>query len=291
MYLGYYDQSSPEAMGWTIKQLAEHGVDFMKVTWMPPYDKNATKSAYIGGTFMDAYFNCEYANQMPFMIMWENSSDNNTADEMINHFAPYWIEYYFKNDNYFKIDGRPVFQIYSPSSFVNCSGGAEKCKTAIELFRQMSIDAGAGDPIVISAYDEILADTIGCEAAIPYWLGGASDFSDNAYKTAEKTESLDITTYPVMGSGVADFGKDAMLTPQEFKAQITDLKNNYYTRYNNVGPLGNMLMLETYDEYTEGHWLAPSAKYGFGYLDAVREVFTSNTAHTDSVPTAAQSLK
>jgi uncharacterized repeat protein (TIGR02543 family) len=287
-YLGYYDQDSPEAIDWTIKQLAEHGVDFMKVTWFPPYDKNVTKSAYIGGTFMDAYFNSEYKDQMPFMIMWENSASNNTADEMINHFAPYWIEYYFKNDNYFKIGGRPVFQIYSPSSFVNCSGGAENCKNAIAQFKQMCVNAGVGEPIVISAYDTTLANEIGCEAAIPYWLGGATNFAENAYKMAENASSLGITTYPVMGSGIFDIGKNATLTPQEFKSQLTDLKNNYYTKYNNAGPLGNMLMLATYDEYSEGHWLAPSGLYGFGYLDAVREVFTSNTAHTDTVPTASQ---
>ena len=287
-YLGYYDQSSPEAMDWTIKQLAEHGVDFMKVTWMPPYDKSETKAAFIGDTFMDAYFNCEYASQMPFMIMWENSSDNNTTEEMLNRFAPYWIEYYFKNENYFKIDGRPVFQIYSPSSLVNCSGGTENCKTAIEQFRQMCIDAGVGNPIMVGAYDTSLAAEIGCEASIPYWLVGSSDFAESAYESASSAQGLDITTYPVMGPGVMDHGRNALLTPDEFKEQLIDLKTNYYTEYNNAGPLGNMLMLETYDEYTEGHWLAPSGIYGFGYLDAVREVFTSNGAHTDTVPTAAQ---
>ncbi len=64
----------------------------MKVTWMPRMIRAKQKAAFIGDTFMDAYFNCEYASQMPFMeIMWENSSDNNTTEEMLNRFAPYWI--------------------------------------------------------------------------------------------------------------------------------------------------------------------------------------------------------
>ena len=56
-------------MDWTIKQSLQRAWESIsvKATWMPPYDKSETKAAFIGDTFMDAYFNCEYASQMPFM--------------------------------------------------------------------------------------------------------------------------------------------------------------------------------------------------------------------------------
>ena len=292
-YLGYYDQSSPEAMDWIIKQLAEHGIDFMKVTWCgQPTTAAPVKSAFFGGTFMDAYFNSEYHTQMPFMIMWENVAMNGEAKRLTNNLAPYWIEYYFKNDNYFRINGRPVFQMYSPQAFVSDTekngGTKQDCIDAIASFKKMCIDAGVGDPIMVSAGAEQLSEELGFDAVIPYWLGGGTEFTDNAYKWAETTKDMEITTYPVMGSGVTDISKSMTLNPEQFKEQLVELRDKYFGLYDNVGLLGNMLMLETYDEYSEGHWLAPSAMYGFGYFDAVREVFTSNTQHTDTVPTATQ---
>jgi len=46
-----------------------------------------------------------------------------------------------------------------------------------------------------------------------------------------------------------------------------------------------MLLLDNWNEWGEGHYLAPYREYGFGYLDAVRSVFAPDAGpHEDLVP-------
>jgi hypothetical protein len=49
-----------------------------------------------------------------------------------------------------------------------------------------------------------------------------------------------------------------------------------------------MVMLANWNEFGEGHFLMPSALAGFGYLDALRDVFSAGGPHTDAAPTAQQ---
>jgi len=49
-----------------------------------------------------------------------------------------------------------------------------------------------------------------------------------------------------------------------------------------------VLMLANWNEFGEGHFMMPSTLAGFGYIDALREVFTDGGAHEDAVPTEHQ---
>ena len=46
-----------------------------------------------------------------------------------------------------------------------------------------------------------------------------------------------------------------------------------------------LLLLDNWNEWSEGHYLAPHREYGFGYLDAVRKVFSdAPEEHVDLIP-------
>jgi hypothetical protein len=49
-----------------------------------------------------------------------------------------------------------------------------------------------------------------------------------------------------------------------------------------------VVMLANWNEFGEGHFLMPSTLAGFGYVDALRSVFTHGGAHKDAVPTTHQ---
>jgi hypothetical protein len=49
-----------------------------------------------------------------------------------------------------------------------------------------------------------------------------------------------------------------------------------------------VLMLPNWNEFGEGHFLMPSNLAGFGYVDALRDVFTRGGPHTDPAPDEAQ---
>jgi hypothetical protein len=63
------------------------------------------------------------------------------------------------------------------------------------------------------------------------------------------------------------------LTAEEYRTLLERVKGEMDT----LPPtsLGRrMLLLDNWNEWGEGHYIAPHAQYGFGYLQAVREVFT-----------------
>ena len=49
-----------------------------------------------------------------------------------------------------------------------------------------------------------------------------------------------------------------------------------------------IVLLANWNEFGEGQFLMPSSLEGFGYLDALREVFTNGTNHIDIAPSDAQ---
>jgi hypothetical protein len=46
-----------------------------------------------------------------------------------------------------------------------------------------------------------------------------------------------------------------------------------------------MVMIDNWNEWGEGHYIMPHRQHGFGYLDAIRAVFTeAPAAHEDLIP-------
>ena len=45
-----------------------------------------------------------------------------------------------------------------------------------------------------------------------------------------------------------------------------------------------IIMLDDWNEFGEGHYIAPTQQFGFSYLDVIREVFTINPFHIDLAP-------
>ena len=63
-------------------------------------------------------------------------------------------------------------------------------------------------------------------------------------------------------------------SPAEFKRLLSKIKA--FTDSFPVGSLTrSMLLLDNWNEWAEGHFISPHAAGGFGYLQAVREVFTN----------------
>ena len=90
-------------------------------------------------------------------MKWENSggAGGSTSDEslecFLKHIAPFWIEYYFKDPNYYKIDGRPVVGFYYWWSVGNVFGS--NIKDGIQQFRDLCVESGVGNPILLGDFD------------------------------------------------------------------------------------------------------------------------------------------
>jgi hypothetical protein len=85
-------------------------------------------------------------------------------------------------------------------------------------------------------------------------------------------------------SGWHDEGSIWKIPPAEYKTLLQRAKE--FVRTMPAGQLGSkMLLLDNWNEWSEGHYIAPHKEFGFGYLDAVREVFSSAPKdHVDLLP-------
>ncbi|NBT13839.1 MAG: hypothetical protein EBS56_09715 [Planctomycetia bacterium] len=85
-------------------------------------------------------------------------------------------------------------------------------------------------------------------------------------------------------SGWHDEGSVWSIPPRRFERLLRDAKEiSAALPRDQLG--SRMLLLDNWNEWGEGHFLAPCREHGFGYLDAVRNVFsTAPREHVDLLP-------
>jgi hypothetical protein len=85
-------------------------------------------------------------------------------------------------------------------------------------------------------------------------------------------------------SGWRDEGSIWKIPPAEYQELLGKAKD--FVEGLPAGELGSkMLLLDNWNEWSEGHYIAPHREFGFGYLDAVRSVFsTAPQEHADLLP-------
>ena len=314
--LGFYDESSPEAVDWQMKYMAEHGIDFQWCCWfMPGTPGNPIKDIDASRYLHNGYFNARYSDAVKFAIMWENAGTYTwTTDPAYNremflkHIAPFWIEYYFKDSRYFKSGGHPIVGIYSYDKFMTAfkdsTSGYSEILSMMNEFKQMCVDAGVGAPFVVLQEYPIASD-FGNEGAHYAKRNqmGFDGFYTYGYNTSCWTErqkeahlmgrdnASQLRFIPTYHSGFDtkawDGASGITLTPQQFEDLLRDGKENFLPTLSYTNLDEPIVMLASWDEHGEGHAIMPNKGYGFGYLDAVKNVFAPGE-HTHAEPTEQQ---
>ena len=107
---------------------------------------------------------------------------------------------------------------------------------------------------------------------------------DYIRKTREMGILPEIVTVSQGWSGWNDEGTIWRIPPAQYKELLEKAKAVISTFP--AAELGSkMLLLDNWNEWSEGHYLAPHQEYGFGYLDAIREVFSdAPKGHIDLLP-------
>ena len=118
--MGYYDEENPEVCDWEIKWATEHGINCFIYCW-DRRQSNVGKTVTLadlrcGHGLHEALFNAKYQKYMKFAIMFEVSPRWGTTNErdMVENLMPFWMENYFKRENYLKIDNKPVLFVFCP---------------------------------------------------------------------------------------------------------------------------------------------------------------------------------
>ena len=303
--LGIYSQDSPELADWETKWALEHGVSFFIYCWYRTSQGGPITTMFEQSAFDDALFQSRFGSQMKFTIMWENQRRGfaGITDEkdLRENLMPYWIEKFFKRDNYLKIDNKPVLFVYQPNDVSLDLGGDEQAKKAFDLMRQECVKAGfdglillgehrGSDVNLLTRYKNMGMDyTFAYCWYIHYPPDSQAIIASQLDQIAKMQERHDIipqvVTLSQAWSGWKDEGSIWKLPPEDYETLLRKGKE-FVEKNISKDELGSkMMILDNWNEWSEGHYIAPYREYGFGYLDAVRRVFSDTPEeHEDLIP-------
>jgi hypothetical protein len=300
--LGFYTQENPEVADWETKWAVEHGVSFFIYCWYRASQGGAVQMRY-GSAIHDALFKSKFVGKMKFTLMWENQAKGlagvSGEQDLLQNLMPFWLENYFKHPSYLKVDNKPVLFIYRPEFLIHDLGSAEHVVKAFEKMRQACRDHGFAGLHILGEYRGTdakhltLMKSLGLDYTFAYcWGVPGSPTPEKAIQTQmeyiRKTQELNIlpqvVTVSQAWSGWRDEGSIWKIPPTDFERLLRLAKD--FTGTLPKQELGSrMLLLDNWNEWGEGHYIAPYREHGFGYLDAVRNVFsTAPKAHEDLLP-------
>ena len=304
--LGYYDEGIPETADWETKLMVEHGVDALQYCWYTgTYNHwdQPLKTPGLAWSQHDGYFYSEYSDMIDFCFMWENQGFSNTKmslQQFKTFLWDYWVEWYFTDPRYLCVDNKPVLHIYRMNLFESTFGGEQGAKAIVDFMREDIKNYGFDDIIILFqttdyskeniAYldklggDGLMAYAYGAESADPQFL---IDKYEDGYKALKDVKS-DMYIVPTVGTGRNILGWNNERTPVATVEQHSALLEHYKGYVQKQTIPGNMVYLSTWNEYGEGHWLAPSGLNAFGYADEWRKAYSdASEEHIDTLPTGS----
>ena len=311
---GYINEADPAVMEMEIEQATRHGVNVFIFDWYW-FDGRP----FMETTLTEGFLKAANRDKMKFYLMWANHNVDNSWDTRIGGDNIIWrggvdreefekvckrnIEMFFKQPNYYKIDGKPVFMIYEVTTFIEGIGGVDKAVDALKWFRQEVKKAGFPDlelqftmwdnQFNFSGVDDAktkserprdeFARKLGFNSMSHYqfchfiWMDDDyQNILDKAYAEWDKLDAeFTIPYYPHVSIGWDNsprFGDSAVVkenTPERFEGALRKAKAWVDARPD----LHPLITINSWNEWTETSYLQPDDVYGYGYLDAVKKVF------------------
>lgn len=302
---GYELDNDPQVMEKWIDAATDHGVNVFIFDWYW-YDEGP----YLESSLNDGFLKASNNEKMQFYVMWANhdvarnywnvhryqddkSQLWNGAVDWDNYkiIVDRIITQYFSRPNYYKIDGNPVFSVFSIGELLESFGTLEETRKALDYFREETKKAGFPDlhiQLVAGGIpDENQIDRInglGANSVTQYNWGGPhrEDYIQWGVEAMDRIhrwdEVLSIPYFPNATIGWDDTPrfpdktqKDVVhynTSPTSFASFLQKAKEYADKRPDQP----KLITVFSWNEWVEGGYLLPDSKYGFGYLEAVRDI-------------------
>ena len=198
---GYLDDSQMDTVELQINTAADHGLTAFIFDW-----------GYRGNnTVLEQFLKVPSRSRLKFGLMQCGGAKD--YDDTLGMFD-YIINEYFKQPNYWKVDGACYYSIYELGKHVHAWGGVEKAAELLQIFRQKAADAGLKIHLVAVEWGlqefcckeldpKELVEKLGIDAltsyvwahnTVPQWpCGDYSEWAESAYEEMKKIEQK----YPV----------------------------------------------------------------------------------------------
>ena len=245
------------------------------------------------------YWNIDLSDDYGNTVIWQGAVGRNAFETVVKRV----IDNYFMQPNYYKIDGCPVFMIYDVKNLISGLGGIENTREAIAYFREQAKLAGFPDlhlqitvwgenSLNLSGFDsnmqgstkEIVA-LLGADSVTHYqfvhFANIDRDYNDILSDVKTEWQRIDkeyqIPYFPHISCGWDNnprfrrFKKGIVKnnTPQNIKKGM-EMAKEYLDSHPERTPL---VTVNSWNEWTETSYLEPDDLYGYGYLEAIKEVF------------------
>ena len=233
-------------------------------------------------------------------VIWQGGVDSKEFEIMTDRL----IDKYFTLPNYYKIDGCPVFMIYETSTFIEGMGGIDSAARALEGLRRrvkekglpgihLQVTGRPGGTMTLTGVDsgrtvdsKEVMQILGIDSFTHYqfvhFVNIDRDYNDimedvkRVWSTAEEDYGIPYFAHISCGwdNNPRFYGFRPGIvknnTPENFERALYCAKE-YTDKHGDRVPL---ITVNSWNEWTETSYLEPDDLYGYGYLDAIKKVFT-----------------
>lgn len=311
---GYEPDNDPAVVERWIDAAVSHGVNTFVYDWYwfmnGPYLESALNDGFLKARNRDKMnFYIMWANHTVAKNYW-NCRRYGDDDSIL--FSPVvdWndfrkivsriINQYFVQPNYLKFDNCPVMAIFDYDQLVKSFGSIEETAKALDYFRNEAVMAGfdgihfqmnPGGGYHLSDEEILkltgLVDGLGINSIAFYNMGGFDpDYLRHGAEAIEIRNqwdnAFDIPVFPTVSIGWDDTPR----FPAKGAADVTRFHNTPVSfgsflevakDYADAHPeQPKMVFVNAWNEWIEGSYLLPDRLNGFGYLEAVRDVFITD---------------
>lgn len=302
---GYELDNDPQVMEKWIDVATDHGVNVFIFDWYW-YDEGP----YLESSLNDGFLKASNNEKMQFYVMWANHDVARNYwnvhrykddDSQLWNGAVDWDNYkiivdrlitqYFSRPNYYKIDGSPVFSVFSIDELLESFGTIDETRKALDYFREQTKKAGFPDlhiQLVAGGLpDESQIDRItslGANSVTQYNWGGPhrEDYIQWGVESMERIrkwdKALSIPYFPNATIGWDDTPRFPEKTQKDVvhyntsPTSFASFLQNAKEYADNHPDQPKLITVFSWNEWVEGGYLLPDAKYGYGYLEAVRDI-------------------
>lgn len=316
---GYFDESDP---AWTAKEIdlaADNGIDVFLYDWYWYSGVRNMEEALEQG-----FLKAPNRSRMKFALMWAN---HNRVDQFLPEYGKprnlwlrshhseadlarmidYCIEHYFREPNYWRVQGRLFFSIYQANRFVKEMGGPEKTREVFqridERLQRATLPPMHWNAMVTNPTQSKQAKAAGFLSTSRYNVTTAGmvrpddteDYEDimEAHRRHWKAmQSAPLVDLPVVTRGWDSSPRCRVDTPWPWRAKGGTFQYPYthivtgstperfeqllrdaqkVARDDPHAPFA--VLINAWNEWTEGCFLLPEEHYGTAHLQAIRKVF------------------
>lgn len=292
-----YAEESLKIAEQNIEWASSYGISFFAYDWYWDGSKTSYNHA------IDNHRKATNKQKLKFCLLWANHSKTPETMDQFTVMVQYWIDNYFKDPQFLTVSNKPVIIIFSPQQLRdNAKKFGKTTKDLFDIARKMAVKNGlpglyivgatpansywVNDYLPSSGYDALSAhnyQSAGFTGAFSGREPSSNSYEElmegykNQWPWILKNSKLPYIVPMSAGWDKRPWGgskpsshDNSSSTPTSFKQMLIEGK-----KVIDANPTKSMRMgiIYAWNEFGEGAYIEPTKKWGFQYLQAIKDIF------------------